>query len=121
MDFVAFSQQALHDLTLVGERSPTLILCPEREGLRVQPTRSLVFSGAALGERVECFVGKAGQCPTSMKGHHTPTLGAQGRPVNALGLSTPTAGGLAGARHTRPDVLTPAVGQCPSWRSEATS
>ena len=62
----AFSQQALHDLTLVGERSPTLILCPKREGLRVPTTRSPVFSGAALGERVECFVGKAGQDPTSM-------------------------------------------------------
>ena len=54
------------------------------------------------------------------EGHHTPTLGAQGRPVNVLRLSTPTAGGLAGARDTRPDVLTSAGGQCPSWRLGAT-
>ena len=62
----AFSQQALHDLTLVGERSPTLALYPEGEWVRVSTTRSPVFSGAALGERVKCFVGKAGQDPTSM-------------------------------------------------------
>ena len=43
----AFSQQALHDLTLVGERSPTLILCPKREGLRVQPL-ALLFSAVLL-------------------------------------------------------------------------
>ena len=61
-----FSQQALHDLTLAGERSQTLILYPKREGFRVPTTRSPVFSGAALGERVKCFVGKAGQDPTSM-------------------------------------------------------
>ena len=62
----SFSQQALHDLTLVGERSPTLALYPEGEWVRVPTTRSPVFSGAALGERVKCFVGKAGQDPTSM-------------------------------------------------------
>ena len=62
----AFSQQALHDLTLAGERSQTLILYPKREGFGVPTTRSPVFSGAALGKRVKCFVGKAGQDPTSM-------------------------------------------------------